>query len=389
MSSNPSTVLFNDDRQQGQSAGGLLSLICSIPIAIVLVFMTFGCLDLGKFKFNQTESQSKKTNDLCCTKGLLRWIPQRVYSNPAVTLHFISTILGLVETVTNAARQHLHWEDNPDQLNSCKALSRTFVLTYGLSKGCTYMFLGIRARLVFRSQEGWTRKMVNIVTFVFPCIFIALGVDSSFWTTGSNEDGQRCVALVTLNWVGKALPGVDFFLSFLFLLLFLIPLRSLAVDNEKALKRYASPNATLNPNSLKPAEDELTVLMRETIRTAVAQIAFSGIALGFIAWASVTGGPFGLFSASFLSVDLVANCLVQFYSTRRVWKCSNKTSADLVKTIGNSTEKKTPLAEDERKALTIIDEPSKTSTRRSIEKTTETGKLDEPFMPSNIEISLS
>jgi hypothetical protein len=380
----PSVLLFHEDRALGQHTGGVVSLVCAIPIMSVLIFMTVGCLGIGKFKFNMPEK--KKNMDLFIRKWkcILQYIPTKMYINFAVTLHFISSITGLIEALTNSSRQLFAFQDSNPEGNLCQSLCRTFVINYTISKACTYTFLGIRARLVFRSQADWQQKMVEVFTFGLPFGFFIFGVYATNYVVGTIEAGLRCKAAINLAWVTNALPGIDFLLSLLFLMLFLIPLRSLAKQNEQALRGNSNVSlistvTSISSKSLNQEEDALVKLMKETVRMAIVQSLFSGFSLCMMAWGFIVAGAYGLFSGSFLSVDVLFNCVVQFYATRRVWFPQKEENNKFV-------QEKPLMGSTDNLNRGYLDELSKSKvSKKSIEmdKLASIGEFDEPLLVQN------
>jgi len=159
---------------------------------------------------------------------------------------------------------------------------------------------------VFQTDKQGRKHFADFCTVFLPLAFIGFGTLATVHVVGSIEFNLRCVITIDEIWITRAVPVIDFILSLCFMLLFLVPMRQIAAANKNAINSPA-------------AHGSFTILIKETMRLALAQIFISAMSLVGVATGGVVVGPFGLFSDSFLSVDLLANSLVQLYATRRVW----------------------------------------------------------------------
>jgi hypothetical protein len=325
MSASPDAVLFNNDKGTGQLAGGLLSACAAVPILVTLVFMTLGCMEIGKVKFKD-ESKNKKTGAKAWAKANLpKWIPLKWFASKPVTAHYISCVFGLLSCVIDAYKKLDSFNDF--QVQTCDALCKAFICFYVLSKTCTYVFLGMRARLVFRGEEDARRKVVKWIINILPVGFFVIGMIGTAHAVGSIERGVRCLITIDQRWITNLFPGVDFLFSTIFFILFIVPLKEVASTSVD--EAIAQSSKSLNSISAA-SSTSLGRLLKETTRLAILQIFVSTVSLVFIAVGAIEGGPLGLFTGSFTSFDLVLNSGIQFYSTRRVWTIGDELSAEEV-----------------------------------------------------------
>jgi hypothetical protein len=302
MQPDPSQVLFGGDGRLAQRTGGLISLVVSVPILTILIFMVLGCMGKANIRF-KSPGQVQKTKTTS-------FIHKIVIVSPLTSIHFVCCLTGLTSTVLDAVRK-VGNEFQSSEQTLCDGLTISFVLFYVVSKFCTYCFLGLRAKKVYASDYVFKQRLITIIAVVFPLAFLTLGVLTSFHTIGLIFRGN-CEVVVNTAWLTEAFPGIDLGISLIYFGMFLIPLRALGKLKDT---NVTSPTRTIR----KPPSQTFKDLVKETTRLSIIQMIASGLSIGMIVFGFLNLGAFGLFTASFGSVDILANCLVQMYSTRRAW----------------------------------------------------------------------
>eukprot|EP00475_Leptophrys_vorax_P039052 TRINITY_DN69898_c0_g1_i1.p1 TRINITY_DN69898_c0_g1~~TRINITY_DN69898_c0_g1_i1.p1 ORF type:complete len:363 (-),score=64.06 TRINITY_DN69898_c0_g1_i1:54-1142(-) len=302
MSDEPGNVPFNGDRALGQLAGGLLSLLCGVPIFASLLMIICGFLGVG-VEFKSAEKRRHRKQQVCQS------IKTRCCQSRPLLLHFISCIFGLTSCALDARKKLAVFHD--EDFDFCDSLSKGFVLSYGVSKFCTYMFLATRAQIAWDSQAQVQQVATKWISLTLSVGFLILAGVATRYTSGSIEFNIRCIISIDKAWITLTFPALDFVLTFIYLLLFIIPLC-------KVNKYFHSRKDVM----LNGDKRSWTLLIRETSKVALIQIAASDISLGMTAYGAVITGSFGLFTGSFVSFDLLANCVMQTYTTRHILQVS-------------------------------------------------------------------
>eukprot|EP00475_Leptophrys_vorax_P029601 TRINITY_DN4365_c0_g1_i3.p1 TRINITY_DN4365_c0_g1~~TRINITY_DN4365_c0_g1_i3.p1 ORF type:complete len:250 (-),score=58.52 TRINITY_DN4365_c0_g1_i3:24-773(-) len=178
---------------------------------------------------------------------------------------------------------------------------------YTLAKMATCAFLGSKASLAFvvgqKDSTRYCQLFVGIVTGFFCFGFLVVMISALSLAVFQVNNGN-CAIIVPLA-VNDALTAVDVISSVILLLLFIVPLHVTVTMNSNELTKNSK-------SSLK------STLLQNSVMGVLTTVS-AGAALGTVtAFTTSTNGE-GLLVGALTIVDITINCLIQAFSTRKIW----------------------------------------------------------------------
>jgi hypothetical protein len=302
-------AMVNWTTQEYQITGGYLSLASAL-ILTVMFFMTNLCL-MNCFKFIRL--REVKTTNSPVAKYLPRWLnklTEPIFVRRSFCVQYFCLIACCISNYSQAFRK-LHRFQGKYAHQFCIISAFGYEFGYGVGKALTLVFLGIKASLTFRigtsSSERWVKAIRNYTIFL-SIAMIALSQLIIALSTFEVDNLGDCMFFAP-EWLNATLTFVDSSSNFIMLIVFLVPLSGHLNMTDMSLTKHTkdSMRSTLVHNAILG------------IITAISAV----ISLGLVTLFEEIEG----LTSSFISIDLMINCICQAISCRKVWEVTDESGS--------------------------------------------------------------
>jgi hypothetical protein len=233
---------------------------------------------------------------LCPANGWYNSINTR---NPLFYLHIATMVFSIVTSLMAALTSHLTFDQTSNPQLFCSVFQHFTILSYVFSSFCVYLFLLYRSKTVKSSFTSSYSKLENVLSFALVLVVALLGY-VMYALVGSFiilSDGTPYCTFFVQDFVYICFGVLDVFLNVGFLLLFYLPLRSMASDTSQGM------------------EPEIQAAIRKNLMVCIVTVAFSIAALA----CSSQDGDIGTYLAFVPCLYLVATSISLQWCTSAAW----------------------------------------------------------------------
>jgi hypothetical protein len=315
----------------------ILDLVCAsilLPFAIFMTCSFFGIhfgfqiRNVAKAEGNSQRKRSlqKSTASIRPTAKASGWksTPDTIWLTLAIL------VFSIAASCSNATQK---LNVNPrENFTLCKVAARAALAFFFLGKLTTLAFLGIRTAKVYSFGDSWSHKWISrnlviAVTWIFSICFLGLAISTFFDAVVQVDpiliEQEICISRVPLV-VNSALNVVDGMSSGVLLILYVVPLREVA-ESLKSEHKSATDR------------DYFGKLAKENAIYGSVTIFFAFACSLWVTILLENPVDLSVFAGSLRNVDLMINCIMQFYAVRNYWSRKKHDQSD-------NNELKTPLA---------------------------------------------